>query len=163
MVDALLAAAKRGDSMGLAAVLDNGASINCTRAVSVERGCWRPRCIPGCPNCKMREKAQPAPIIDPWGDHRVEFMPHCCCFESLERDMFNPTQDNWTALLWAARKGDSDVVGMLADRGADLEARDEVNRAAHAAACRWPEVQLGVVWSVSRGSRRQQGLLAPAL
>ena len=36
------------------------------------------------------------------------------------------SQEGWTALVWAADEGHLDVVGLLLDRGADIEAKDNV-------------------------------------
>ena len=37
-------------------------------------------------------------------------------------------QDQWTALHWAARKGDTDCVQLLCDAGAAVDAKDNVSQ-----------------------------------
>ena len=45
-------------------------------------------------------------------------------------------QDGTTAMMMAAEGGHKDTVELMLDRGADLEAKDEVSQSAGAAACR---------------------------
>ena len=56
-----------------------------------------------------------------------------CCFLSrfnrvlyaiLVPSIFH--QDDWTPLIWAAANGETETAALLIDRGADLEAKDDV-------------------------------------
>lgn len=111
MGDALVEGAKSGDVLAVAKLLDAGAPPNW-------RGGVRLGDIVGTARI---ECCQPEGIWFTGGSASHGVRLHAACVA------VSP-QDGWTSLMWAASEGANEVVGLLLDYGADLEARDDVRQ-----------------------------------